>query len=313
MTVTSNHLQRVRTAPAREPCLTLPVRHGTRRWIHTMDICVGQEKKSDARASRGGSGAGRSLLDPRAILDFLNMAVHDLTQPVQSLELAIGQIERKAATGGAGAELAAAHGSVARMRELLKMLLEICRIESGAVRLDEQPLPVAEMFEYLERQFAPQARAKGLAFTCEPGTHVIRTDAVFLRSMLANLVSNAIRYTRDGQVRLRARPGARGALCLEVSDTGIGIASGELERIFEDFRRLDEARRATSAGFGLGLGIVRRVSRVLGLPVTVQSRIGLGSSFRVEIPSTKVFAAGETVAEYTPWETNSERTGRSRG
>ncbi len=216
--------------------------------------------------------------------------MHDLTQPVQALELAIAQIERKAGAEDSAAELLMARGSVERMRELLRMLLEICRIESGKVHVDEQPMRISEMFGYLERQFGPAARAKGLAFTCGRADQVIETDATFLRSLLANLVSNAIRYTRDGEVRLRVQLRPQGALRLEVSDTGIGIARSELERIFEDFRRLDPARRATAEGFGLGLGIVRRVSCILGLPVTVRSRLGRGSTFCVEIPAGKVLA-----------------------
>ena len=244
----------------------------------------------ETRSARATSSAAEPQSKLRAVLDFLNLAVHDLTQPVQALELAIAQIERRSAATGTTAELLMARGSVERMRELLRMLLEICRIESGTVRVDDQPVRISEMFAYLERQFGPQARAKGLVFSCGRADQLIETDATFLRSLLANLVSNAIRYTRDGGVRLRVQPRPQGALRLEVSDTGIGIARAELGRIFEDFRRLDPARRAAAEGFGLGLGIVRRVSRMLGLPVTVRSRLGRGSTFCVEIPAGKVLA-----------------------
>ena len=288
--MSSKHLRQVHIASGRQPCLALPLRQTTGRRLRPTAVCADQEVVLDARSARDVSSAAGPQPKLRTVLDFLNLAVHDLTQPVQALELALAQIERKSASAGTAAELVTARGSVERMRELLRMLLEICRIESGTVRVDEQPVRISEMFGYLERQFGPVARAKGLAFTCGRADQVIETDATFLRSLLANLVSNAIRYTRSGEVRLRVQRRAQGSLRLEVSDTGIGVARGELERIFEDFRRLDPARRVAAEGFGLGLGIVRRVSRMLGLPVTVRSRLGRGSTFCVEIAAGKVLA-----------------------
>lgn len=220
--------------------------------------------------------------------EFLSFAAHDLTQPVQALELAIDSIAQQSLESAKLAELTtAARLSVARMRELLKMLLEISRIESGAVRVDEQPLQIAEMSEYLERQFGQSARTKGLQLELTRSGEIIQTDPMLLRGMLGNLIGNAIRYTESGRVSLRARAHADGDLDLEVSDTGLGIPSAELERIFDDFHRLDDARLMTQEGFGLGLGIVRRLSRLLGLPVSVQSTVGRGSTFSIRIPRSR--------------------------
>lgn len=227
----------------------------------------------------------------RAKGEFLSYAAHDLTQPVQALELAMDSIRHKIPALSEAAELTTASDSVVRMRALLKMLLEISRIESGTVRVEEEPVAIAEMFECLERQFGAAARAKGLAFTCAASGHVIETDAVLLRSLLGNLLGNAVRYTLAGEVRLAAQSRPDGGLSLEVCDTGIGIPSAELNRIFEDFQRLEEAQRVTREGFGLGLGIVRRLSCLLGLAVTVRSTLGRGSTFSIEIPSSKVLQA----------------------
>ena len=222
--------------------------------------------------------------------EFLSFATHDLIQPVQALELTIDAIERHITGSSELARLTASgRESVARMRGLLKMLLEISRIESGALRLDEQPIPIAEMFSCLQRQFGSAAQAKDLTLVAEPSGHIVHTDPTLLRGMLGNLVGNAIRYTPSGEVRVQSSAREDGALCLAVRDTGIGIPSGELETIFRDFHRLEAARRATCEGFGLGLGIVRRLSGLLGFPVTVRSTVGRGSTFCIEIPSTKVF------------------------
>jgi two-component system CheB/CheR fusion protein len=119
----------------------------------------------------------------------------------------------------------------------------------------------------------------------------VETDPALLRTILANLVANAIRYTPRGEVQVGCFASPTGSLHLVVSDTGIGIPEDQLRTIFEDFYRLDEARRAHRDGFGLGLGIVRRLSGLLELPVTVNSRIGHGSTFDVEIPAQKVLRA----------------------
>ena len=288
---TGKHLQKFPTLPEREPVSMDPVRQGMRCCVRPGEEYALREVRRGQQHSQDVFGADDLQLDVRTVHEFVGLAVHDLTQPVQALELAIEEIDRAIGAGRASGSVAVARVSVTRMRELLRMLLEICRIEARAGSIEAQPLQISEMFEYLERQFSPGARAKGLAFRCAPAWHVVQTDAVLLRSMLANLVSNAIRYTPKGEVRLRAHMLAGGALCLEVSDTGIGIASVDLNRIFEDFRRLDAGRQATRDGFGLGLGIVRRVSRVLGLPVAVQSSLGRGSTFRVKIPPSKVLAA----------------------
>jgi two-component system CheB/CheR fusion protein len=228
--------------------------------------------------------------------EFLSLAAHDLSQPVQSLELVISAMGQAiAAPIQCGAKLAeilrlSAQASVAlaRMRELVRMLLEIARLESGTVRVHAEPVPVTEIFGYLEQQFTPLARARSLAFETESSDHLVETDPTLLRGMLSNLLANALRYTQRGEVRLESALVGDGRLRLLVRDTGIGIPQNELASIFEDFRRLDEAERLTSEGFGLGLGLVRRLSGLLGLPVHVDSAVGRGSTFAIEIPPAKV-------------------------
>lgn len=264
------------------------VRQGPRCWVLAV---LRDATESSRMLSQLQIAKQQAETIARAKGEFLSYAAHDLTQPVQALELAMDSIRHKIPALSEAAELTTASDSVVRMRELLKMLLEISRIESGTVRVEEEPVAIAEMFECLERQFGAAARAKGLTFTCAASGHVIETDAVLLRSLLGNLLGNAVRYTLAGEVRLAAQSRPDGGLSLEVCDTGIGIPSAELNRIFEDFQRLEEAQRVTREGFGLGLGIVRRLSCLLGLAVTVCSTLGRGSTFSIEIPSSKVLQA----------------------
>ena len=139
--------------------------------------------------------------------------------------------------------------------------------------------------------FDPSAESKGLAFRWEVAHDADRRfagDTVRLTQVLSNLLHNAIRYTPQGAVTLRCHEPPDGSLRLGVSDTGIGIPGEQVQTIFEDFCRLEDARRIHREGFGLGLGIVRRLSGLLGLPVDVESGVGRGSTFGVSIPPAKV-------------------------
>jgi signal transduction histidine kinase len=152
-----------------------------------------------------------------------------------------------------------------------------------------EPVRVADICDDLERQFGPVAQAKALRFVREPCAHIVQADPTLLRGLLSNLVANAIRYTPQGEVGVQCVAFPDGGLRLAVQDTGIGIPGDQLQTIFEDFRRLEEARHSCREGFGLGLGIVRRLSTLLGFPVTVESTVGRGSVFGVEIPPAKVY------------------------
>ncbi|HKS56507.1 MAG TPA: PAS domain-containing sensor histidine kinase [Steroidobacteraceae bacterium] len=257
---------------------------------HRWTLAVIRDATERHRLMDGLREAGRTAERiARVKGEFLAMAAHDLSQPEQTLDLVIGTIERSVAPGSEIAQLAAlASSSLARMRELLRMLGEISRLESESVQVIEEPVGVPEIYAYLERQFRPVAQAKALRFTSEPCPYVVETDPTLLRGMLSNLVSNAIRYTPQGAVVLRCLASPEGGLRLAVSDTGIGIPSDQVRTIFEDFSRLEAARDVHREGFGLGLGIVRRLSDLLGLPVEVESSVGHGSTFCVSIPPAKV-------------------------
>lgn len=225
--------------------------------------------------------------------EFLGMAAHDLSQPLQTLELLIDSLQRRVPPSPDGAEIFEEAGScLRRMRQLLRMLGEISRAESGALKIKPEPVAIHTIFGDLERQFSAAARAKSLRYASEPCQHIVETDPALLRGMLSNLIGNAIRYTSQGEVRVQCLVPQDGGLQLLVADTGIGIPESELQQIFEDFHRAEAARRANRDGFGLGLGIVRRLSSLLDLPISVQSRVGTGSTFWITVPAEKVHATG---------------------
>jgi CheY-like chemotaxis protein/anti-sigma regulatory factor (Ser/Thr protein kinase) len=168
------------------------------------------------------------------------------------------------------------------MSTLLASVLDISKLDSGAVQPEPVVAPLNEVFERLRSDFEPVAADKGLTLVVESTRDGVHTDPELLRRMLGNLLSNAIRYTDRGTVTLRSiREGE--TLHVQVRDTGIGIPPDQVERVFEEFYQIDHSSQRPE-GLGLGLSIVRRYSVLLRCPVTVQSEVGVGTTFTVTAP-----------------------------
>ena len=172
-----------------------------------------------------------------------------------------------------------------RMQRIVDDLLDLSRIESGGWRPRIGPVELAllagEVLEGLRRD--AEARGLRLEMDVAPEASRLRADPTALRQILSNLLENAIRYTRDGTVTLRAsREGE--AVQIEVHDTGIGIAAEHLPRIFERFYRVDAGRSRDEGGTGLGLAIVRHLVEAHGGRVEASSLSGLGTTIRVTLP-----------------------------
>jgi len=211
---------------------------------------------------------------------------HELRSPLNSI-LGYTQILLKNPPDGAALRdaLSTMEHSGRHMHALIDDSLELARIEAGRLRQDLAPLPLAELVRDVEGMLRPQAEAKGLAFAVEVlGTmpEWIRTDARRLRQILINLLSNAVRFTQRGEVRLRLDFRAHVAR-IEVQDTGIGIEPQDLERIFLPFERGSAGRRASEIGTGLGLTITHLLTELMGGQLSVRSTAGQGSTFTVRL------------------------------
>jgi len=160
--------------------------------------------------------------------------------------------------------------------------MDISKLDAGAVAPKRAAFPLAPMFERLHREFGPLAAAKGLRFTVVPTRAWVDSDPLLLERILANLASNAVRYTARGGVVIGARRRA-GRMLLQVWDSGVGIPARERERIFEEFYQIGNAARHGSQGMGLGLAIIRRLAMLLGHTVRIDSEPGKGSCFGVEV------------------------------
>jgi len=171
------------------------------------------------------------------------------------------------------------------LRALIDESLELASIEAGRLRLDLAPLPLPALIDGIEAMMRPQAQARGLQFSVETlGTmpRWVRADAKRLRQILINLLSNAVRFTQRGEVRLRMdfRPHVSR---IEVIDTGIGIEPQDMERIFVPFERGSAGRRVSEAGTGLGLTITHLLTELMGGQLTLSSTPGEGSCFTVRL------------------------------
>lgn len=216
---------------------------------------------------------------------FLASASHDLRQPLQSLELSIGALSRLTLPGDGPAIMRDTVASLAALRQMLEGLIEVSKFDAGSEVPDLRPVPLARLFVALQSDFRRAAEAKGLRLDVQPaGELVVTSDVTMLRRVLANLVDNAIKFTDVGGVTLRAQP-VPGWVEVVVEDTGIGIAAPDLDRVFEDLVQLGNPERDRSRGHGLGLGIVRRLVRLLSAECQVQSEPGRGSRFLLRLPA----------------------------
>jgi PAS domain S-box-containing protein len=220
----------------------------------------------------------------RAKSAFLAAASHDLRQPLQTLSLLNTALGRIAAPGSRVADIAAGEAqALSSMSELLSSLLDISKLEAGAVKPDIEDCSVGGIFERLRAQFSAQAEAKGLELIVDECDDIVRTDPTLLEQIIQNLVANAIRYTKAGLVQLRC---IHESTCvrIDVMDTGIGIPTDELQLIFEEFYQAQQTGASRKEGLGLGLSIVRRIADLLELQVGVESTPGKGSRFTLNVP-----------------------------
>jgi CheY-like chemotaxis protein/anti-sigma regulatory factor (Ser/Thr protein kinase) len=176
------------------------------------------------------------------------------------------------------------------MKRLLNALLDISKLESGAVKPQLGVFPLKKLFDQLRTEFTAAADVKGLALEVEDTAIFTRSDPALVEQLLRNLVSNAIKYTRSGLVELRAQATPSG-IHVEVRDTGVGIPEDQLPFIFDEFFQVGVARNTTREGYGLGLAIVQRIAKLLGLHIEVRSQIGKGSTFSLVLPQTAENAA----------------------
>lgn len=213
---------------------------------------------------------------------FVAAASHDLLQPLSAAKLFVTGARDDARQPELRATLIKAHNALTSVEAILGALLDISRLDSGGSEVEITAVDLGALLRQLTDEFAPSANAKGLRLTILPCRMVVLSDATYLRRILQNLISNAIRYTTSGRILVGPRRTAQGVR-IEVHDTGPGISAEEQTAIFREFHRVNGSASA-SEGMGLGLAIVDRACHLLKHPLHLSSQPGLGTCFSVELP-----------------------------
>ena len=257
-----------------------------RDFLRTMQLTMRNERLVAALEARGLELREQTLAAERAErakTRFIAAASHDLRQPMHAIGLLAGMLRSRVAGGREQEVTQRLERSVAAMDNLFNAILDLSKLDSGAVQPAVTPVPLRAILDPIEVHFAPDAASKQLALKVFPTRAIVRTDAALLERVLRNLVSNAIKYTSRGGVLVGCRRRG-GRLAIGVWDTGTGIAPEYLERVFEEYFQVGDRPRDRSEGLGLGLSIVRRLARLLDSEAKVVSTLGRGSWFGLEIP-----------------------------
>jgi signal transduction histidine kinase len=214
---------------------------------------------------------------------FLAAASHDLLQPLNAARLFIAALQEQTLVPETARLVERADISLQGVEHLLSALLEISKLDAGAVPTEIDHFPIQAILTRLADEYRPLIRDAGLELRMVDCSVVVASDRKLLDRIVRNFLSNAVRYTGKGCILLGCR--RRGnKLILQVTDTGSGISDKDIDSIFEEFHQLNSLKNRGAPGVGLGLAIVKRIADMLNVKVHVVSRPGHGSTFGVEIP-----------------------------
>lgn len=214
---------------------------------------------------------------------FFTAVGHDLLQPLHAARLSLSALSEIHHNQQHQRLIGQVDHALSTIEELLRTILDLSKLESGALKPSFQPVDMLDLFRSVLVDITPIARAKGLELSMRARNAVVISDPLMLRRILQNLLANAVQYTERGRVLLASR--RRGDhLRIEVWDTGPGIAPAEQTKIFEEFHRGSAGQRSVGGGFGIGLAIIARMGETLGHKIDLCSRVGNGTRFSVSVP-----------------------------
>jgi signal transduction histidine kinase/CheY-like chemotaxis protein len=229
---------------------------------------------------------------------FLAAASHDILQPLNAARLYVTSLVERQSGGEDSRLVENIDDSLEAIEEILGALLDISRLDAGAMTTSVTSFKMADLMRSLEIEFAPIARAKGLQLTFVPCSLPAESDRSLLRRLLQNFISNAIKYTPRGRVLVGCRRHGQ-SLQIGIYDTGVGIPVAKRGEIFKEFHRLEQGARI-ARGLGLGLSIVERLARVLNHGIALGANASGGSVFSVTVPIASAINHTAAVTSATP-------------
>jgi len=251
-------------------------------------------QRAAARRSRQLQRANERLRELNHLKsEFLANVSHELKTPMTSIIGFASLLLR----GGAGAISDKAEhylnrvlGNARSLHEAINDILEVAQLDSHDVVLSPASFELEPLLGECLEEIRPEAAEKPLALRCEvaPGIPGLNTDRERLRQVVMSLLSNAVKFTVRGEVRVAASPAPAAEtprVAIAVTDTGVGLATEAMPHLFEEFRQVDGSSTRRHGGAGLGLSLVKKLTRLLGGEVAVESRVDVGSTFAVTIPT----------------------------
>ncbi len=214
---------------------------------------------------------------------FFAAASHDLRQPLHAIALFGAVLEKELQAHPSLPNAQRLRGAVDALGNSLDSMLDLSRLDAGVIQPALQDIALNNVLQALHPLVAPRAEMSALQLRLRATPLWVRSDPQLLQRMLGNLLENAIKYTPAGGVLVVARQRGR-EVWIDVVDTGVGIAPEHHDQVFDEFYQVDNPGRDRTRGLGMGLSIVRRLSRLLGHPVQLHSWPGRGSRFRIQLP-----------------------------
>ena len=218
----------------------------------------------------------------RAKSVFLASASHDLRQPLHALGLLVETMGGTKMTTHQTEIQSHMEAAIDSTQTMLDSLLNISKLDAGAISSEPKPFLVQSLFSKLELELAPTADEHNLIYRTRETISAAYSDPLIVELILRNLIANAIRYTQSGGLLIACRPKS-GKLSIEVWDTGIGIAEEKIDDMFREFKQLDNPERDSRKGFGLGLSIAQGLAKTIDSKIEVGSKKGVGSVFRFQL------------------------------
>jgi signal transduction histidine kinase len=250
---------------------------------------LGEKARAAARIQRAYAAADaarqQAVRANAAKSDFIANVSHEIRTPLNGVLGMTQALAREDLTASQRARLDVIQSSGEVLLSLLNDVLDFSKIEAGKLELETAPFDIGRVAQGVAETFEDLAREKGLSFRLtrvEPFAGAVLGDAARVRQILSNLVSNALKFTSTGSVEIRVT--ALDGIVLEVVDTGIGVPADKISTLFAKFEQVDATTTRRFGGTGLGLSISRELARMMGGQISVESELGAGSRFRVDLP-----------------------------
>lgn len=224
--------------------------------------------------------------------EFISVVSHELRTPIAISEGNIGNaeyiVEKTGDLTAVKGALKEAHNQVLFLASMINDLSTLSRAERGVLQVDPEVINITELANELLSNYTPDATKKGLALSLELAGSLgsLESGKLYVREVLQNFITNAIKYTETGSVVIGAKPGENG-VTFYVRDTGIGISKGDQDRVFDKFFRSEDYRTRQNNGTGLGLYVTMKLVRLLHAEISLDSELNKGSTFTIFFPNLK--------------------------